>query len=161
MRKLLILVLSFFCVTGCNLGNIPTSKVEDMLSKYQSLDESISYDYVSLFNSNVKNNLDDEYQKLIKKQYKSLVYEIKEESIDGNNATVLVEIKVLDYINTLKDYNNRVLTEEEEKELIEKLNNVKKRITYTVSFSLTKHSDTWEIDSLDEVTIKKILGIYS
>lgn len=132
-----------------------------MLSKYQSLDESISYDYVSLFNSNVKNNLDDEYQKLIKKQYKSLVYEIKEESIDGNNATVLVEIKVLDYINTLKDYNNRVLTEEEEKELIEKLNNVKKRITYTVSFNLTKHSDMWTLDSLDEVTIKKILGIYS
>ena len=43
------------------------------------------------------------YKELMKKQYKDLTYTIKEELIDGNNATVTVEIEVYDYNKAIND----------------------------------------------------------
>ena len=81
----------------------------------------------------------------MKKQYKDLTYTIKEEMIDGNNATVTVEIEVYDYNKTLTKaeeyYTSKpeeFKTESGEVDLIKymeykikELGNVKERIKYT------------------------------
>ena len=48
---------------------------------------------------------------LLKKQYQNLSYKIKEETEDGDNATVEVEIEVYDYITRLPEWKPKVETE--------------------------------------------------
>ena len=41
-KKLLLLVIPIlFLVVGCTMANTPTSKVEDLFTKYQKLDNDI------------------------------------------------------------------------------------------------------------------------
>ena len=44
-----------------------------------------------------------EYKMLLEKQYQNLSYKIKNEEIVGNNATVEVEIEVLDYATSINN----------------------------------------------------------
>ena len=41
MKKILSLFIFLLLLVGCSLANSPTSKVEDLLTKYQTLDKDI------------------------------------------------------------------------------------------------------------------------
>ena len=98
MKKILIIILFFIILTGCELNNNPTSKVEELLGNYQGLNKSINYNYIELSKeAGLNQELIDKYESLLKKQYRNMVYEIKEEKIDGNKATVTTEIEGIDY----------------------------------------------------------------
>ena len=156
MKKLLIIIL---LLTGCSLNNNPTSKTEELLNKYQSLDKSIKYNYTYFTNNiNIEELNKKEYIDLIKKQYQNLSYEIKEETIDGNTATVTTQIEVTDYKKALDKYQKAEITE---KELIEKLNNEKNKVNYTIDFTIIKEKNgNWQIEKLNEEQKRKLLGIY-
>ena len=79
MKKImLVLITCVVIITGCSLNNTPNSKVEELLGKYQGLDNSIS---ISSYPITKREDLDDDienkYRELIKKQYRNLSYEIK------------------------------------------------------------------------------------
>ena len=59
----------------------------------------------------------EKYRSILEKQYQNLSYKIKNEEINGDNATVDVEIKVLDYATTINDAKKYY---EEHKEEIDK-----------------------------------------
>ena len=40
MKKLLLLIISI-TLLGCSMNNTPTSKVEELLAKYQNLDQEV------------------------------------------------------------------------------------------------------------------------
>ena len=95
MKKQILTLFILILLTGCSLGNTPTARVEDMLLKYQMLDNSINTSHVNLTSDpNLTTEQINRYKELIKKQYKNLVYEIKEEEIDGKNATVTIQIGI-------------------------------------------------------------------
>ena len=99
------------------------------------------------------------YKELMKKQYKDLTYTIKEELIDGNNATVTVEIEVYDYnkaINDAETYYKNNPSEfknsdggiDEEKYMdykIKKMEAVKDKIKYTLNLTLTKKDKKYSL----------------
>ena len=152
MKKIISILLLILFITGCNLSNTPIAKTEEYLNKYQMLDKSIDTSYTNLTNNtNLTSNEQKRYEKLIKKQYRNLVYEIKEESINGTTATVPVKIKVINYKKIIDKYNN--------KEVLTKLQNTKEKITYTINFTLTKKHDTWIINNLSKEDKLKLLGI--
>ena len=92
-----LLLVFFLFLTACSLGNTPTSKVESMLYKYQTLDNDIKKDIDATLNTTDLNEEQyKKYKKLLEKQYQNLTYDVKEESIDNDVATITVEIKVLD-----------------------------------------------------------------
>ena len=96
LPTIIIICISF--LAGCDLANTPTSQVEEYLSKYQRLDKTIDInEFLLIDEEDLTENNKEEYQKLIKKQYRNLSYSIKEEEIDGNKAKVTAEITVLDY----------------------------------------------------------------
>ena len=165
MKKIFVTCLFIVLIlTGCDLGNTPTSKVEDLLTKYQMLDKSISTHHSQLTgNETIDEDLQKDYQKLIKKQYQNLSYEIKDEKIDGNHAIVETEIKVTDYQNTFSRGNSDNDTSESDYEQIAKdLAKVKEKIVYTIEFELNKNEKgEWELEPLDSVIKDKLLGIYS
>lgn len=107
MKKILVsLSLFLLLVAGCsNTMNTPTKTVEEFLGRYQSMDSEIlaQLDQVVSEDSNMSDEQKGEYRSLMEKQYQNLSYKIKNEEIDGNKATVDVEIEVYDYATSISN----------------------------------------------------------
>lgn len=170
---LLILVLSF--LTGCIWLMGPSEKIDAMLSKYVELDKSIVDELKSSID---KQNLNEEekirYQKIIEKEYSTMKYEIKKEKIDGDFATVNVNISVIDLFKAMREAENNLYENpskfytdgvyDSHKFIDYKLDlmeNMKERKEYTIDFSLSRHDDIWYIEELSEDVLLKIHGIYN
>ena len=179
MKKILFIVLGFIMIftTGCdNIANTPTKKVEELMGKYQSADSDVLDDLNDVIASEVSLTQDqqDRYRELLKKQYKSLTYEIKDERIDGDNATVETEIEVIDFAKTKQeaqeyltnnaseftDENGNHSVQKYTDYMLDKLENTKDKVKYTLQLTLTKEDDEWKLDNLTETERQKIHGIY-
>lgn len=168
MKKILGVFIFLLLLVGCSLSNSPTSKVEDLLSKYQSLDSDIKNGIDNVLEEETLiNNQKERYRKLIEKQYKNLSYQIKDEKIDGDTAIITTEIEVLDYKKATNETSTYYLDKKDytvEEYNDTKLNNlekVKDKVTYTIDFEVKKDKDgNWQLSSLNNETIKKIQGMY-
>lgn len=174
MKKIVLFLVMIFLFTGCEIGtdmsNTPTKRVEEYLNGYQALDDNILNDLDTLitdldYTVEQKNT----YRDLMKNHYQNLKYEIKDETINGDKATVTAEIEVIDYSNILKEepdqnayldengiYNVELFYDYQ----LNKMKESKEKVKYTVIFNLTKVDNEWAIDELDETTKEKIHGIY-
>lgn len=182
MKKVLISILLIVgIVTGCdNMKNTPTSKVEDFLGKYQRMDMDVIEDLENAISKDNDMNEEQkkEYQSILEKQYQNLSYKIKKEEIVNDNATVEVEIEVLDYktaVNNSKKYYQEHLEEfEQENRKNTEMNKNQKYIDYKISemkkvntkikediiFQLTTQDGIWKLEELDKNDISKIHGLY-
>ena len=162
---LVLFGIIMFLLIGCSMSNTPTSKVEEVLMKYQRLDNDIktAIDNV-LDEQNFNDDHKERYRKLLEKQYKNMTYEIKEERIDGNTATIITEIEVLDYKNAISDltFDSTIYTKESyDEEKLNRLENASSKVTYTMELTLTKdEDDVWHLNALTNEQIKKIQGMF-
>lgn len=179
MKKIAVFLLGLFLLTGCtSLMNTPTDKVEEYLDKYKTTDQDILdqledvVDEVGTMNDDNKTK----YKELMKKQYQNLSYKIKDETIDGDKATVEAEIEVYDYKTSI-DKSDRYLSEHNDEFLgednnldndkfmtykLEALDKVTDKVTYTINFSLTKDADgNWKLDDISDTDRLKLHGLYS
>ncbi|MBR1377436.1 MAG: hypothetical protein IJ565_06480 [Bacilli bacterium] len=176
MKKFIwsFIFVALFLVGCTNLNNTPINKVEDLFNNYQTLDESIINDLnKSLENTTYTESQKEKYKDIMKNQYKSLTYQIKDDEINGDIATVTVAVTVKDYYKILKEAN--IYFESHKEEFLEngsytikfndykldKLKDAKDKVTYTIDFHLTKVNDKWMIDELSDETLDKISGIYA
>ena len=170
MKKILLvgltLILTLILAVGCSLSNTPTSKVEELFSKYQMLDDDINEEINDLLETETLTNEQKErYKKLIEDQYKNLIYEIKNEEIDGDTATVTVQIEVLDYRKSISELNTDANTNfdvlEYNNQKLDKLEKTKEKVAYTLDLIVLKDKDgNWKLASLSQEDIKKIQGMY-
>lgn len=152
-------------LVGCSMGNTPTARVEALFNKYQTIDNDISSGIDSVLDEqNLTDAHRDRYRKLLESQYKNLSYEVKDELIDGNNATVVVAIDVIDYKRAINDlvFDSSIYTKESfDEEKLNRLEQAKDKVTYTLDLTLTKDEDgTWNLNALTNEQIKKIQGMY-
>lgn len=179
MKKiLLVFLLGLFLLTGCdNLMNTPTKKVENLLGKYQKMDEVVRTQLgdTLLMDAVLSKEQKDKYKELMEKQYNDLVYTVKDESIDGKTAVVEVEIEVYDYNKAITESEDYLLNNasefQDESGIVNttkyndyKLNaieNMKDRVKYTINFTLSKVDDEWIVDDLTEAERLKIHGLYA
>ena len=179
MKKVLSILGIALVLTGCSIGNMdntPTKKVETYLNNYQTLDSNVLSELDSLVNQEKMFDEDQRttYRDIMKKHYQDLTYTIKEETVNGDKATVEAEIEVNDYTKVLKEAETYRTTNEDEflddegmfdesmfnDYKLEALKGNKERVKYTIYFSLTKSGDEWVLDDLTETEQEKILGIY-
>lgn len=165
MKKIIFLLVVGLLITGCAMGNSPTSKVEELLMKYQKVDKDIASGIDSVIqDQGLTDEHKDRYRKLLEKQYKNLSYEIKDEKIDGDKATVTVEIEVLDYkkaINELSFDSEKDTKESYDEKKLKLLEEVHDKVKYTIDIELTRDSDgNWKVNALSNDEIKKIQGMY-
>ncbi len=174
MKKLIIL-LSIFLLTGCtDIMNTPSRKVEEFLGKYQTMDTSTIKELDdSIENLDASDSYKMEYKNLLKKQYQNLAYSIKDENIDGDKASVEVEIEVFDYYNTLEKVDEDIkkypddFKKEKDKSRKEKIEEYKikqlkattSKTKYTIVFTLTKKDNKWTLDKVSDEDLKKIHGL--
>ena len=147
------------------MANTPTSKVEALFNKYQTLDKDINSGIEDILNEqNLSETHKERYRKILEKQYKNLTYQIKEEKIDGETATVTAEIEVTDFKNAITDlyFDSTIYTKETyDEEKLNRLEQSTNKITYTLELKLTKkNNDEWELNALTNEDIKKIQGMY-
>ncbi len=180
MKKILLVLAScLFILTGCNsnLDNTPTKKVEAFLNNYQTLDDSVLEDLDSTLaaDTTLSDNDRKDYRKFMEKHYKDLKYEIKDEKIDGDNATVEAEVTVRNYAKSVSDAENYKSENKDEfngedgnydKTIfstyrLEELEKVTETSTYTINFTLTKQNDEWKLNELSDEDLNKINGLYA
>lgn len=177
MKKyLFLLITSILLLTGCAfLGNTPKDEVARFLNNYKNNSESV----VDELNDYLKDqNLDEDtledYRELYLRQYSNLKYEIKDQKIDGNNATVEVQITVFDYYKTDKltgDYftANQADFVDDDGDIdfskyfaykIKKLLDTTDTVKYTLTLNLKKNDNKWEIEPLTNEELMKLHGTY-
>lgn len=179
MKKILLVLatLTLF-LTGCNnLDDTPNKKVEAFFNNYQTLDNAVLDDLDEVVAKETRFTAEqkEKYKKIMKKHYQDLSYEIKEDMIDGDTATVTVEIKVNDFAKVLNEADSYLQANpnefkddagiySEEKYMdyrLEQLEKTNEKVKYTLEINLTKRDNEWTIDNLNSDDLDKINGIYS
>ena len=172
MKRLLILFMSLLVFTGCgtDMGNTPTKKVEDFLGKYQTNDADVISDLNDVLASLITLNDDDQdnYREFMEKHYQDMQYTIKDETIDGDKATVETEIKVRNYADAYNDAEQYYINHKDEFDddnsyadyRLDKLKEVTEMQTYTINFKQTKKDGEWEMDALSDDDEAKLNGFY-
>ena len=173
MKKVLIaFIASIFLLTGCenNLMNTPTKRVETLLNNYVTLDEKVleDLDEALLSETVMTEEQKDRYRNILKNQYQHLSYEIKDETIE-------VEIEVYNYKKIMDEAEgyltsnpNEFLSEDGTMTDVSKFNDykldrleeAKDKVTYTLNLTLKKIDDKWQLDDLTDTEISKIHGLY-
>lgn len=178
MKKYIIAFFIILLFTGCknDLMNTPTKKVETLFNNYITLNEDVldDLDEILLSETVMNTNQKEKYRDILKHQYQNLSYSIKDETIDGDNATVEVEIEVYNYakvINEAIEYLNNNPLEfklNDETDIskfndykLEKLEDTKEKVKYTLNLTLSKIDDKWVLDDLTDIEISKIHGLYN
>ncbi len=174
MKKIFSLLILLLLFTGCSIGkdmtNTPTKQVEAYLDSYQKLDDNVLNDLDTLVeDTEYTTEQKARYREIFKKHYSNLKYEIKDEKIDGDKASVDAEVEVNDYSSVLsekineddyKDSNGNYDAVKYFDYQLDKLEAATDKIKYTITFNLTKKDDKWVIDDLDKTSMEKLHGIY-
>ena len=171
----LILILSCFLLIGCGEEMTPMQAVDDYLQRYITLDDSI----INQLNEFVNNEdlTDDQkkvYKDILRTQYSSMTYTLKNEKIDGDTAYVTADIKVRDlykaqkeatkyYEENKNEFNDDKGVYDAGKFLNYKLLQMKEATdtkTYEIEFKVVKNDKDWDVSQLSDEDLKKIHGIY-
>lgn len=175
MKKVLLIL--FFLFVGCSnqMANTPAKKVEMFFQKYQALDKEVLKDLDNVVDNDLSltKKQKKEYKEIMKRHYQTLKYEIKDEIINDDTATVFASIEVIDYSKILNDTNEYKETHKEEfynegvydEKLfndyrLEKLKKAEDKIKFMIDITLTKEKDGWVIDHIPDDIQEKINGIY-
>ena len=179
MKKIIVFLTSLLLLTGCGnnkLLNTPTKKVEMFFGNYQSLDQDVIDQLNDVANNEISFTDDQKetYVELMKKHYQALKYEIKDEVVDGDTATVTVEIEVMDYSKILSEANEYLENNKQEfndengnydetlfnEYRLNKLKDAEETVKYTIDMTLTKIDGEWVLDDVSNDVNDKIQGIY-
>ena len=178
MKKIVFILMCVFLISGCGkMLNTPTKKVEMFLENYQTLDADVINDLDKVvaeeesFNANQR----ETYKKIIKKHYQDLTYVIKDETINGDEAVVTVEITVNDFSKVMSEAESYLKNHPEEFNddqgkysetlfvdyKLKKLESTTDKVKYTLKLGLTKTNDEWKLNDLTSADYEKINGIYN
>lgn len=178
IKKILIICFSVFLLVGCScsMSGTPKKAVEELLNKYKMNDKAVITeldDYVAT--QSLSDDQKKTYKEILKKQYTDLKYDLTEETVDGDTASVTAKITVYDLYKVQKTAETYLVEHKEEfydenkvydKTLFidYKLDKMKKNtevVDYTITFTLTKVDNKWTVDQLDDASLEKIHGIYN
>jgi len=177
MKKILLLLIGLIILTGCDeLSNTPTKRVEQFLRKYQSLDNEVLTDLDGVLEreENFTTEQRERYREIMRRHYQNMSFEVKDEEIDGNRATITVEITVTDFNMAMDEANQRLLEEPEifhneqgEHDIslfnnyrLDRLDEAREKVKYTIHFRVTRTDGRWVVDPLDNNSLDKINGSF-
>ncbi len=176
MKKILLSFLMVFLLVGCSLSNTPSGKVEEYLNRYSSLSDDVLADMeTTVLNENLSNENKDTYKEVLTRSYQNLKYEVKDESIDGDKAQVVVKITTYDlykvdndslnymneHLEEFNDSNGNFDNDIYNKYRLGEMLKTKDTIEYEITFNLNKTDDEWILQEPDRETLEKIHGLYN
>lgn len=174
MKKLLILLLVLFSLTGCGT-NSAKGVVEGYLRNYRNLDSEVLVDLEEIISKeNLNSDLKDKYRDVLKKQYKDLEYEIVDEEYDGDVTYVTAKIKVYDLHAAKVSAENYLVNNQQEfmvndaydhdkylEYKLDRMKNTTDRKEFTIIFTVNKEDDKYVVNQPTDMDLEKIHGIYN
>lgn len=182
MKKYLLFFISICLavVTGCtwgNLDNTPTKRVEKVLNDYKTKDEKVLTQLDNVINADTTMTTEQKskYKDLLIKQYTNMMYEIKDEVIDGDSAVVTVQIDVTDYYKAIAEADTYLTTNASQFKnaqgvfdnslfmdyKLNKIENATESVTYTIDFNVEKVDGQWQVENISDIDREKIHGLYA
>lgn len=177
IKFLALFIISLCLFAGCSMDNTPTKKVENFLNNYRNLDESVITQMEEIVSNDalMSDNQRTKYKDVLRKQYQDLNYQIKDEKIDGDAATVEVEIEVYDlykvtkdaetyyqeHLDEFKDDNGNLSSSKYIDYRLDLISKQTQRVKYNLTFTLSKVDNVWILDDIDDTTRQKIHGLYA
>ncbi len=176
MKKIIVLFMMIMSLFGCNLSNTPTNEVEKYLDNFKKPSDDVLLDVDNVVSGEDLNSENKEtYKKVLLRQYENMKYDVVDENIDGNNATVKVNVTVFDYYKTSENANtymnehvdefndvngvfdNNLFNTYRLGELL-KTNDV---TTHEITFYLKKDTNgNWVLENPNKETLEKLNGFY-
>ena len=175
MKKILIVLLLIFTLTGCGSSSAKDI-VSEYLEKYKNLDSEVLVDMERVINiENLNDSQQDKYRYILKKQYQDMKYEIIEEEYSDNTAYVTVKIEVYDlykaqadastyltknpeeFYNEFNTYDNSLYIDYK----LDKMKYMNNRVEYTLTFIINFQNDEYKIEQPTEDMLEKIHGVYN
>ncbi len=175
MKRILVLIVSVvLLLSGCGMSS-PSKKVEAYLDNYINMSDSVNASLETKANLEpISNDNKLIYKDVLTRQYKNLKYEIKDEVVNGDRATVRVKIDVFDLYKVEKDslnYANEnrdafLLNGEYNDDMynqyrLNQMLNTNDTVSYEIEFYLDKRDDNWVVQEPDRITLEKIHGLYN
>ncbi len=175
MKKIVLVFASLFLLVGC-MGNKASDAVKNYLNQYRNLSNNVATSLDDLTEKqNLSNTQKELYQKIMRKQYQDLKYEIVNEEYDGDNAKVTAKITVYDLYKVQKaaeDYmkshmeefydNNKTFDNSKYIDYkLDKMKDTNEEVSYTIIFNVKKEDGKWTVDQPTEQDLEKIHGIYN
>lgn len=172
--KILFMVLGIFVMVGC-IGNFtPSERVEEMFNRYIKNDQKIIDELdVYIGKQNLSSEQKDKYKDIIKNEYATIKYVIKDEKINGDEAVVEVALEVKDLFKASKNageyladhpaefYENGIYDKGKFVDYkLEEMRKYGETVNYNVYIDLVKKDGIWTIEQIDNETLEKIHGIY-
>ena len=178
MKKVLSILLVFLvmiCI-GCGSKSTARSTVIDYLDKYNMVDDKVMEeldDYIK--EEDLTKEQKEKYKKILKKQYESMVYEIKNETYEDEKAYVNVGITVFDLyevqqlaLSYLNNHPEEFLDDEGNYDKnkfmdykLDQMEQVEKRVSYDLVMILEKDNGMYKLEPLTNEDLQKIHGIYN
>ncbi|HHX94049.1 MAG TPA: hypothetical protein GX690_03030 [Tenericutes bacterium] len=179
MKKILTFAVLCITLTGC-FRMTPSEEVDRYFEMYKGArDEGeINAQLLGYINrvEGLTEEQRDDYRNILEKQYDFLTYNIKDEEIDGDNATVRVQIEVYDLQKVFRETANYVEENREEfydeddilnietynDYLLDQLRDNTDTTIYTINIRLRKNNEDkkWDILPLSQDDLDKIHGVY-
>ena len=137
MKKIFILIISIFLLTGCTfLYKSPSKSVEKFLNNYKDNSDSVITELNNYLDTEELSKSEKEkYKEVYIRQYSNLKYKFIKSNGD---------------IDLDKYFNYK----------INRLIETKDTITYTLTLKLNKINDSWEIEPLTSEQLSKLHGTY-
>lgn len=176
MKKIIVVFLMIMSLFGCNLSNTPTNEVEKYLDNFKKLSDDVLMDVDNVVSGeDLTNENKETYKKVLLRQYENMKYDVVDENIDGNNATVKVNVTVYDYYKTSESastymnehtdefndvngiFDNNLFNTYRLGELL-KTTDV---TTHEITFNLKKDTNgNWVLENPNKETLEKLNGFY-
>ncbi|MBR5662898.1 MAG: membrane lipoprotein lipid attachment site-containing protein [Bacilli bacterium] len=176
MKKIIVIILTLFLVSGCIKKDLASDVVKAYLNNYVNLTSDVKESLNKTISEN--NEFSDlnkkMYKKILLRQYKDLKYTILTEEYDRDKALITVNINVYDlnkadeaatnYLSTnLKEFYDNDDKFNNDKYINYKLNLMyesKDRVDYNIVFFLNKKKNKWVLEQPTDSDLEKIHGIY-
>lgn len=168
---LLVVLITFISFSKANNNFVNMSK--SYMNKYKRLDSSVTDNISYDFSDKLSTSQEKTYINIIKKQYKSMDYEIEEKDATDTSAIVKVKIKVCDLRSTIDKANAYISLHKGEfydsgkysdslavDYKLDMLNNCADNISYSITLNYYKSNGKWVMKDLSENDLKKVRGTY-
>ena len=112
MKKIIVMVLTIFIVSGCKSKMLASDVVKDYLYNYINISKDVKNSLNIVIDNNKEFNQEDKklYKKIFLKQYRDLKFMILSEEYDNDKALITVNINVYDLSKAEEEATNFLST---------------------------------------------------
>lgn len=164
---LLVLVLVGIFVLTRASSKSPTDLTLEFMNKYKNATsevmDNIKYPYGDTLDKTQMNT----YKDLIRSQYRSMTYQIDDETVGEVDAIIKVDFEVFDYASSydkatsyLSLYGSDMTLEKQVNYKLKEMGNTKEKVTYSIEFKFYKLDGIWYMSDLTSADLSKLAGTF-